>query len=83
MAGFDDEAEDKYSLAEIDARRAGRGNAPAPRDTVLCIDVEDAEDWLTLGQTYHVRAVIGTSLIITDDTGDEAARHHVSHFIRV
>ncbi|MGO4412175.1 hypothetical protein AB4Z27_04375 [Cupriavidus sp. KB_39] len=80
LAGFDDEAEDRYGLDEMAAESR---RAVAAGDTVLCVDVEDADEWLTMGRTYRVRAVIADVLVITDDTGDEAARHHASHFVPV
>lgn len=79
LAGFDAEAENRFPLGDGGAVRP----AAVAGDTVLCIDVEDAEEWLTLGKAYRVHAVIGTALVITDDSGDTAARHHASHFVRV
>ncbi|MGT2429374.1 hypothetical protein ACU4HD_12685 [Cupriavidus basilensis] len=80
LAGFYDEAEDRFGLS----RTAGESHCViSAGDTVLCIDVEDAEDWLTLGKAYPVQAVIGTALVITDDSGDPVARHHASHFVAV
>lgn len=80
LVGWDEGAEDRYPRADVMARPQGRF---AAGDTVLCIDVEDADEWLTTGRTYRVRAVIADVLVITDDTGDEAARHHASHFVPV
>jgi len=90
LAGFYDEADDRYGLGELAAESR---RAIAAGDTVLCIDVEDAEDWLTLGKAYRVDAVEGSALdaergacvilVITDDSGDTAARHHTSHFVTV
>lgn len=77
LAGFDDEAEERYRLDECGAAR----RTPAAGDTVLCIDVEDAEEWLTLGKAYRVHVVVGELLVITDDSGDTAGRHHASHFV--
>jgi len=79
LAGFDDEAEDRYPLTEFSAPR----RAAVVGDTVLCIDVEDAGEWLTLGKAYRVHAVVGSVLVITDDSGDPEGRHHASHFTTV
>ncbi|WP_427313043.1 hypothetical protein [Cupriavidus sp. H39] len=90
LAGFYDEADERYGLGELtsESRRA-----IATGDTVLCIDAEDAEEWLTLGKAYRVHAVEGGALdtergacailVITDDSGDTAGRHHASHFVTV
>jgi hypothetical protein len=88
LAGFYDEADDRYGLHELTVESR---TAIAAGDTVLCIDVEDAEDWLTLGKTYRVNAVEGGALdtergacvilVITDDSGDTEGWHHASHFI--
>lgn len=79
LAGFDDEAEDRYAPSEFSPATY----QPAQGDTVLCIDVEAAEEWLTLGKAYTVHAVAGSALVITDDSGDTVARHHASHFVAV
>ncbi|MDB0528269.1 hypothetical protein LBW56_16400 [Ralstonia solanacearum] len=79
LAGFDDEAEDRYPITEFSAPR----RAAVAGDTVLCIDVEDAEEWLTLGKAYRVHTVVGGALVIMDDSGDMAGRHHASHFVAV
>ncbi|MFP3754147.1 hypothetical protein SB751_09655 [Cupriavidus sp. SIMBA_020] len=88
LAGFYAEADDEYGLGELAAESR---RAIAAGDTVLCIDVEDAEDWLTLGKSYRVHAVEGGALgtergaeailVITDDSGDIEGWHHFSHFI--
>lgn len=79
LAGFDDEVEERYPLGEFSTVR----RTAVAGDTVLCIDVEDAEEWLTLGKAYKVHAVAGNALVITDDSGDTEGRHHTSHFIAV
>lgn len=79
LAGFDAEAEDRFPLGDSGAVRP----AAMAGDTVLCIDVEDAEEWLTLGKAYRVHAVVGSALVITDDSGDTEGRHHASHFVTV
>lgn len=78
LAGFDDEAEDRYWLNGL-AAESRRITAAA--DTVLCLDVEDAEEWPTLGKAYTVRSVVGDVLVITDDSGDPEGRHYTSHFV--
>lgn len=90
LAGFYDEADDRYGLGELAAIPRP---AIAAGDIVLCIDVEDAEDWLTLGKAYGVHAVEGSALdtergacvilVIADDSGDTEGRHHATHFIPV
>ncbi|WP_149135636.1 hypothetical protein [Cupriavidus campinensis] len=88
LAGFYDGADDRYGLGKLAAESR---RAIAAGDTVLCIDVEDAEDWLTLGKSYRVHAVEGSALdaergarailVITDDSGDTEGWHHASHFV--
>ncbi|SOY43811.1 hypothetical protein [Cupriavidus taiwanensis] len=77
LAGFDAEAEERYPLGEFGAAQ----RTAAAGDMVLCIDAEDADEWLTLGKAYRVHAVVGSALVITDDSGDTAGRHHASHFV--
>ncbi|MBV8271094.1 MAG: hypothetical protein JO067_02355 [Cupriavidus sp.] len=88
LAGFYDETDGRYALGELAVESRP---AIAAGDIVLCIDVEDAEDWLTLGKTYRVHSVEGSALdtergacailVITDDSGDTKGWHHASHFI--
>lgn len=78
LAGFHDEAHDRYGLWGLGAESA---RAIVSGDMVLCIDVEDAEEWLTLGKTYRVHAVAGSVLVLTDDSGDTEGRHNASHFV--
>ncbi|MGO4151757.1 hypothetical protein [Cupriavidus sp. YAF13] len=79
LAGFYDEADDRHTPREFSPATY----QPAQGDTVLCIDVEDAEKWLTLGKSYRVHAVLGSALVIMDDSGDAEGRHHASHFVAV
>lgn len=80
LAGFYDEADDRYWQDELAAESC---RIIAAENTVLCIDVEDAEEWLTLGKAYTVHAVVGSALVITDDSGDTEGRHYASHFVTV
>ncbi len=80
LAGFYDETDDRYGRDELAAESR---SVIAAGDRVLCIDVEDAEEWLTLGKAYRVHSVVDSALVITDDSGDNEGRHHASHFITV
>lgn len=78
LAGFDAAAESLYPLIEATEDRA---RIVAGTD-VWCVDAEGVNGWLTVGRRYSVEASSADGLLrITDDSGDDAALHHPSHFI--
>jgi hypothetical protein len=83
LAGFDAESEDRYmaDLIRLGMRDEPTSRAIAAGDTVICVDEEEAEDWLTRGKVYTVQSVDGDVLLMRDDSCVPRSRHHASHFV--
>lgn len=71
-------------LADLDDDDIGLdvSGMPTLGETVVCIDTECCEDWLTLGEEYGVQGVKDGGFLLIEDANLERAWFHRCHFNR-